>query len=510
MKRRPTSPRRRRGSEPGARRRAPSPPRSRRRGPVGRRARAAAGPPPAALDPARLPREVLPALRVLRDAGHRSWLVGGTVRDLILGRRAGGAVDLATPATPQQVTALFPRVVPTGVEHGTVTVLAGEAKLEITTFRGEGRYLDGRRPSSVTFHGDLEEDLARRDFTMNAFAWDPLSAEFRDPFGGRGDLGRRLIRAVGDPAARFAEDGLRPLRALRFVAQLGYAVEPRTLAAIPAAAPVVRRVSLERVADELQKLLAAPHAGEALRLLAATGLLAVVLPPLGRLSRQVVAHAVEVAAGAVARPLGDGGAALRPEPVVLRLAALLHVAAPADAGEAVAGLRLSGRTATEVDALVAAAGCLRAAAPVLPGSPAEVRRWLATVGPPRVAALLALWEADARPPGRGAAAGRAALRRLRGRVARALRLRPPLATQDLALDGRAVMDLLGIGPGPQVGEALRHLLGVVLADPRLNQPRALEDELRRWWTGRRGEAKGGGVAGEPERGAAGDGGVPPA
>ncbi|HEY6106668.1 MAG TPA: tRNA cytidylyltransferase, partial [Anaeromyxobacteraceae bacterium] len=187
------------------------------------------------LDPGRLAPEVLEALRVLDRAGHRSWVVGGTVRDLLLGRPAGGAADVATPATPQQVTSLFPRVIPTGLEHGTVTVLAGEAKIEITTFRGEGRYLDGRRPSSVTFHTDLEEDLARRDFTMNALAWDPLAGELRDPLDGRADLRRRLIRAVGEASARFAEDGLRPVRALRFVAQLGYAIERRTLAAIPEA-----------------------------------------------------------------------------------------------------------------------------------------------------------------------------------------------------------------------------------------------------------------------------------
>ena len=433
---------------------------------------------------ARLPPQVLETLRTLDRAGHRSWVVGGTVRDLLLGRPYAVAADVATPATPQQVMALFPKVIPTGIEHGTVTVLAGEAKVEITTFRGEGRYLDGRRPSSVTFHTDLAEDLARRDFTMNALAWDPLAGELRDPFRGRADLRRRLIRAVGDAAARFAEDGLRPMRALRFVAQLGYAVERATLAAIPAAAPVVQQVSAERVADELSKLLGAPHAARALRLLRETGLLGVVLPPLGPLSPEVTAHAVEVAASAAARHLGAGASA-RPDLGVLRLAALLHVVPAADAARAIAALRLPGRTAAEVSALLAERPCLRAAPPLeLPEGPRGVRRWLAAVTPARAPALLALWEADAGHLGRGSRAAAAALRRLRAMAARTLRDRPPLSTAELALDGRAVMDLLGLAPGPEVGEALRHLLSVVLDDPRRNRRAVLEEALRDWRAGR--------------------------
>lgn len=462
------------------RRRARPPRRGRPAGRTGRAARPGAPRLPAALAAPRLVPEVLESLRTLGRAGHRSWVVGGTVRDLLLDRPAAGAADLATPATPQQVMALFPRVIPTGVEHGTVTVLAGDAKLEITTFRGEGRYEDGRRPSSVTFHTDLEEDLARRDYTMNALAWDPLAGELRDPFQGRADLRRRLIRAVGDPAARFAEDGLRPMRALRFVAQLGYSVERATLAAIPEAAPVVRLVSAERVADELAKLLAAPHAARAIRLLRVTGLLGVVLPPLAPLPPEVTAHAAEVAASVADRPLGPGAPA-RPDLGVLRLAALLHVVPAADAARAVSALRLPGRTASEVSALLAERPCLRAGAPLAPpGGPAAVRRWLAAVTPARAPALLALWEADARHLGRGSRAAAAALRRLRSMAARALRARPPLSTADLALDGRAVMDLLGLAPGPEVGEALRHLLDRVLEDPGRNRRRVLERALRAW------------------------------
>ena len=198
---------------------------------------------PAALARVEPPAAIVKILRTLRDAGHRSWIVGGAVRDLLLHRpRAANDFDVATPATPAEVTALFRKVVPTGVEHGTVTVVEGGHAVEVTTFRGEGAYADGRRPESVTFHTDLEADLARRDFTMNALAWDPLAPELRDPFGGRADMARRTLRAVGDPAERFGEDGLRAMRAVRFAAQLGYGLHRRTRAAIPGALPVVRKV----------------------------------------------------------------------------------------------------------------------------------------------------------------------------------------------------------------------------------------------------------------------------
>src|SRR5512138_3547128 len=234
---------------------------------------------PAALARARFPQPVLEVLRRLGAAGHRSWIVGGAVRDMLLHRpRAAADHDVATPATPDQVRSLFAKVVPTGIEHGTVTVVLGGDAVEVTTFRGEGAYVDGRRPESVTFLTDLEEDLARRDFTMNALAWDPLAPEFRDPFGGQEDLRRGVVRAVGDPAARFGEDGLRTMRAVRFAAQLGYDLDPATRAAIPGALDVVRKVAVERISDELTRLAVAPHAPRALGIMRDTGLLAVVLP----------------------------------------------------------------------------------------------------------------------------------------------------------------------------------------------------------------------------------------
>ena len=222
---------------------------------------------PAALARARatLPKPLLDVLRRLDEAGHRSWIVGGAVRDLLLHRpREATDYDVATPATPEQVTALFRKVIPTGVDHGTVTVLSSGLAVEVTTFRGEGPYVDGRRPESVTFHRDLEADLARRDFTINALAWDPIADDFRDPHGGRRDLRDRIVRAVGDARERFAEDGLRPMRAVRFASQLGYGLAPATRRAIPGALPVVAKVAIERISDELARLAVGRDAPRAL------------------------------------------------------------------------------------------------------------------------------------------------------------------------------------------------------------------------------------------------------
>src|SRR5438067_2184022 len=200
-------------------------------------------------DPGLVPPAVMGVLRTLRGAKKQAWLAGGAVRDLL--RIAGGEqltppqdFDVATDARPEEVQRLFPRTAPTGIAHGTVTVLADQQhKVEVTTFRGEGPYLDGRRPSSVVFLGDIEGDLARRDFTVNAMAWDPVAGELRDPFGGARDLRQGLLRAVGEPLDRFREDGLRPLRAVRFASTLRLALDLRTERAIPQALEVFARVA---------------------------------------------------------------------------------------------------------------------------------------------------------------------------------------------------------------------------------------------------------------------------
>ena len=253
-------------------------------------------------------RDVLQRLSRALGSGAALHVVGGWVRDRCLEDReapAGlvpkgavrpsreGDLDLATALLPKEVMARARaaglKAVPTGLPHGTVTVILEGRPVEITTFRGEGEYLDGRRPSSVTLGVDLEQDLARRDFTVNALAL-PLEAvgdpawrgRLVDPFGGLDDLERRLIRAVGDPLARFAEDGLRPLRACRFASQLGFDVDAPTLAAIPPRLEVCAKVALERVFTELTKLICSRNrqAARGLRMLESTGLLDLWMPEL--------------------------------------------------------------------------------------------------------------------------------------------------------------------------------------------------------------------------------------
>ncbi len=203
----------------------------------------------------------------LRGAGYRAYPVGGCVRDLLLGL-VPGDWDVTTSALPQEVMDLFPRTVPTGIAHGTVTVLEGEEKVEVTTFRREGDYADARHPAVVSFDVGLTEDLLRRDFTINAMALDE-SGEIIDPFGGRADLTARLIRCVGEPGRRFAEDALRMLRAVRFAARLDFAIEEKTAAAIGANAGRAALLSGERVKAEVEKILLTPRPQRVAELIAA-------------------------------------------------------------------------------------------------------------------------------------------------------------------------------------------------------------------------------------------------
>ena len=198
-------------------------------------------------------------LTKLNENGYEAYLVGGCVRDMILGREPGDW-DITTSALPEQVKQVFRRTVDTGIQHGTVTVMMGDEGYEVTTYRIDGEYADGRHPDSVTFTPSLTEDLKRRDFTVNAMAYNGNTG-LVDEFGGMEDLGRGIIRCVGEPMDRFSEDALRILRAIRFSAQLGFTIEGRTYEAIRAIAPNMVHVSKERIQVELTKLLLSPNPG---------------------------------------------------------------------------------------------------------------------------------------------------------------------------------------------------------------------------------------------------------
>ncbi|MCL2880749.1 MAG: CCA tRNA nucleotidyltransferase, partial [Treponema sp.] len=217
--------------------------------------------------------------------GREICLVGGAVRDMIRGNKIQDW-DLATNATPEEVISIFrdarprARVIPTGIKHGTVTVLFKNRSMEITTYRTESDYSDGRRPDSVSYTATIEQDLSRRDFCMNAIALRLPSGVIIDPFGGEQDIAAGIIRCVGNPAERFAEDGLRPLRAVRFAAQLGFQIEEFTLEAIPLSLWVSALVSAERVRDEIDRIILSSQPSRAFRLMEQTGLLKIFLPEL--------------------------------------------------------------------------------------------------------------------------------------------------------------------------------------------------------------------------------------
>jgi tRNA nucleotidyltransferase/poly(A) polymerase len=447
------------------------------------------------LDARRVPPAVIGVLRTLRAAGKKAYLAGGAVRDSL--RIAQGVLlappqdfDVATDALPEEVQRLFPRTVPTGIAHGTVTVLADEMhKVEVTTFRGEGPYLDGRRPSSVTFLGDIDGDLARRDFTVNAMAWDPLSGELRDPFGGVADLRLCLLRAVGDPLQRFREDGLRPMRAVRFACTLRLVLDRRTERAIPEALDVFAKVAWERIREELTKLLVRgdpPSRG--LRLLRRTRLLARIVPELleGVGFEQNAYHAFDVFRHTLR--VVD----FAPPDLTVRLAALLHdVAKPRSAqppqpkgdhtfykheflGEELAKeillrLRYSTREIDRVALLVREHNWYYRPE----WNDATVRRTIARIGPEALSDLWALRRADLRARGRLVQEGLANQQQLEARFDGELKRASALKIRDLAIDGDDIMQLLALPPGPRVGRILTELLDRVLDDPQLNTREAL-------------------------------------
>ena len=214
---------------------------------------------------------------VLRDAGHQAYLVGGCVRDLVLGREPAD-YDVATDALPERVQQLFPDSIAVGAQFGVIIVAEGSVQVEVATFRSDVGYSDGRHPDRVTYARSPEEDVRRRDFTINGLLLDPRTGEVLDFVGGRDDLRAGLLRAIGEPGLRFREDKLRMVRAVRFAARLDYAIEPATLAAVRRLAPEVTQVSAERLRDELTKLLTEGAARRGFELLDETGLLTIVLP----------------------------------------------------------------------------------------------------------------------------------------------------------------------------------------------------------------------------------------
>lgn len=439
-----------------------------------------------------LPEAAIRVVSILEAGGFEAWFVGGFVRDALLGRPCSD-IDIASNASWQQAQALFEaagfKTHETGVAHGTLTVLVGDDAFEVTTYRRDGAYSDSRHPSSVEFVSSIEEDLARRDFTMNAIAFHPLRG-LLDPYGGVGDLQAKTIRAVGDPAKRFSEDALRILRACRFAAQLGFDIEEETLFGMLSNKGIVYRVSAERVTHELDRLLTAPFAGSAL--VKYVDVLSCVLPELVSMKGfeqhtpyhiyDVLEHTAHVV---------DGVPAYR----LVRWAALFHdMGKPACfffgengvghfyghanvsvmlARGVMSRLKMSPAFANRVLTLV------KHHDEVVEPTPRAVKRMLARLdgNVELFHALCDLKRGDARGQAPHCCAGRIdAAYELEKVLADIQKANEAFTLQSLAIDGHDVM-ALGIPHGPEVGKALSRALDAVIDEKVPNEKGALLDYL---------------------------------
>lgn len=423
----------------------------------------------------RPPRAVLEITNDIEKAGFQAWCVGGAVRDAILGQEHLDW-DLATDATPDQVRTIFgrKRTIPVGIDFGTVGVLDAQGVLhEVTTFRRDVK-TDGRH-AEVEFGASLDEDLARRDFTINAIAYSPTQGRIHDPFDGRADLTKRVVRAVGSPSDRMREDRLRALRAIRFASRFGFAIEPGTMQAIKDSAPHLTRLSAERVKQELEKTmdqLVRPSA--AIELWLETGAMKTLVPDLASVSAEAVQALDHAAVPGLPR---------RPGRRLVRLAIL---ASDLDAGKAMSlatRLRFSKHDAQWLSALVERWRKLDPEMSTgLAGQSAEgavLRRWVARIGRTYLPAFFRIAEARwaARREAKDAAPTAQAVHSLY-RAALRVSLTEPLDVRDLVVDGED-LQRAGVRPGPGLGKILGRLVDWVLEDPKRNVRDVLIEEALR-------------------------------
>ena len=426
----------------------------------------------------RIPPKVKSILEQLQARGYEAYAVGGCVRDSILGREPNDW-DITTSARPEQVKEIFRRTVDTGIQHGTVTVLLGAEGFEVTTYRIDGDYLDGRHPESVSFTASLEEDLKRRDFTINAMAYNDRDG-LVDLFDGMGDLQRHRIRCVGKAEERFGEDALRILRAVRFSAQLDFPIEEKTRQAAAEAAETLSKVSAERICTELIKLITSPHP-EVLKEAWDMGITRVILPEFDAL------EATEQNTPYHCYNVGDHTLkAMQEVPAdrLLRLTMLLHDIAKPDRkttdengrdhfkGHGPAGvakaeavmrrLKLDNATIQQVKTLITYHDWR------MQPEKKQVRRAMNKVGTDLFPALMQVQLADALAQSDYQREEK--LQRIRGVqqcAAEILESRDCVTLKQLAIGGRDLMQL-GCSPGPGIGRLLQQALELVLEDPEKN------------------------------------------
>lgn len=431
----------------------------------------------------KIPAEVKETVKKLTEAGAQVYIVGGSIRDLLL-KKPVSDFDLATDLPPAKVLEIFPRAVPTGIKFGTVTVIGEKGKYEITTFRKDGHYVDSRHPEEVRFARKLDDDLARRDFTVNALAYDLERQEMTDLFQGLEDLKAKKIRAVGEPKERFEEDALRTLRAVRFACQLGFEIEAQTALAIKETAALVKNISVERIREEINKILASPQPDYGLELLRLIGLLEMLLPELleGLGVEQNKFHTKDV--------YFHGLAVLRAAPEHLRWAALLHdigkpkcktadgkfynhqIVGKQMAEAIMRRLKFSNKDLERNGRLIEQHMFYY----TTDWSDAAVRRFVKRVGVDLLEDLFALRRADCQDAADKKDDG--GVEPLKKRIAKIKADSAALEVTDLAVNGHDII-ALGVPEGVKVGQILQKLLQSVIKDPRRNQKEILLAEAQK-------------------------------
>ncbi len=450
--------------------------------------------------PVAVKKEIIRIVDIFNKNGFDCFLVGGSVRDIVLGHEVLD-YDLATNAHPEDVIRLFRRVVPTGIKHGTVTVLMKEKHYEVTTYRSDGKYFDGRRPDAVSFSQTLEEDVKRRDFTINGLAYDIKEERIIDHTGGLKDIEDKIIRTIGNPVDRFSEDGLRPFRACRFAAKLYFSIERDTLNAIPATLDIAKMVSTERIKDELMKLMDTEKPSIGLEYMRESGLMELVLPELlrGFNVSQNKYHIYDIYYHSIYSCDAIPGA----DPVV-KLAALLH-----DIGKVPTKREGEDGEGTFYNHEVVGAKMTKRIMKRLKFSNEEisrvtnlvlnhmfhysdewtdgaVRRFIRKIGLENFDDLLMVRLGDRR--GNGQRDGLPVpIMELQKRIERVIEQDNALTVKDLDIDGHIIMTEFNLKPGPVIGRILNELLEMVLDDPDANNREVLLNKAREVYTAVSGE-----------------------
>lgn len=425
-----------------------------------------------------VPPQVRHVLRILKNNGFHAFLVGGSVRNLIVGIEPED-FDIATNARPPQIESQFDRTEAVGKAFGTILVMYEGMHVDVTTFRTDINYTDGRRPDKIFFGRTIEEDLSRRDLTINAIAWDPLDGIWIDPFGGMDDIKAGVIRAVGNPTARFTEDALRTLRAVRFAAQFDFFFEEHTLHALDVTSSGVHRLSGERIRDEILRMMEGPNPEQALWMLRETGLLFHVLPELKGTER-VAQH--KRGAPTLLDHLILTAAACPSDPIV-RLAGLFHDVGKMTTRRVSDSGQVTFHGHPEKGAEVAREICKRwrlskqhsrhivhlVAMHMAPHGGVQkktIRKWVSKYGARFVEDLLSLAVADS--IGSGYDTEPPEIAPMRQALSEVIADEDALTLKDLAINGKDIMEAVMIDPGPFVGHVLNQLLSKVLEDPSLN------------------------------------------